>query len=444
LGANVRHKSRAAIAALLVIAVLDFGAAPADAQSSVFCPSDHPVFLSGNCTTPNGREGSLGVPALAAQSLSETSQSITQQSNGATVDALRKRRAQEAGSSGTSSGALMFAPQSLSYQNSGPLAAPTPGLFKTEPLYADTGVHAAVWTYGFGGFERRTADFQTTFKAVGGPVVPENVTVVSKTEMWGVVSGADLTFPNIVAGGGTLITGVLTGYTTSDVDVSAISTSATLSNPGTSSNSTHIRLSGPSAGAYATVFQGPVAADLTFKADFLDINDNFFLALGCCVPPSLNSGTVSGHVDNLSAIGNLNYRFPLYLNGWIEPTAGFNYTYSLYDNAAQAMGLASGYVLRLQDGARLGSDFLWHGVHITPTITGLLYDDVTVTGGPIVNAAFVGGQLLPGDEGKLRGEGILAVNFEFGNGLSSFVSAAIYGGEDLFGGGGTAGFRYQW
>jgi hypothetical protein len=37
--------------------------------------------------------------------------------------------------------------------------------------------------------------------------------------------------------------------------------------------------------------------------------------------------------------------------------------------------------------------------------TGLLYDDLAITGGPIVNEAFVGGQLLPSDEGKLRAEG---------------------------------------
>jgi hypothetical protein len=440
----MRHKAQTAIAVLVAIAALDLSSAPANAQVSIFCPSDHPLLTAGNCTTPDRKEGSLGVPALAVQSLSQTSQSITQQSNGAAVDSIRKRRAQEAGPSATSSGVLMFAPESISYQDSALVAPPTPGFFKAGPLYADTGVHSAVWTYGFGGFERRTADFPTTFQAVGQAVEPENVTVVSNTEMWGVVSGADLTFPNMVPGGGTLITGLLTGYTTSNVDVSAISTSPTPNNPGTSSSITHIRLSGPSAGAYATVFQGPVSADLTFKADFLDINDNFFLALGCCVPPHLNSGTVSAHVDNLSAIGNLNYRFPLYSNAWVEPTAGFDYTYSLYDNAAQAMGLTSGYLLRLQDGARVGWDFLWHGVHITPTITGLLYDDVTVTGGPIVNGAFVGGLLLPSDEGKLRGEGILAVNFDFGKGLSSFVSGALYGGEDLFGGGGAAGLRYQW
>ena len=217
------YKAQTAIAVLLAIAALDLSSAPAGAQASIFCPSDHPVFAAGNCTTQDRTEGSLGVPALAAQSLSQTSQSITQQSNGATVDGLRKRRAQEAEPSATSSGVLMFAPQAISYQDNPLVTAPTPGFFKTGPLYADTGVHSAIWTYGFGGFERRTADFPTTFQAVGRPVEPENVAVVSNTQMWGVVSGADLTFPNIVPGGGTLITGLLTGYTTSSVDVSATS-----------------------------------------------------------------------------------------------------------------------------------------------------------------------------------------------------------------------------
>lgn len=39
-------------------------------------------------------------------------------------------------------------------------------------------------------------------------------------------------------------------------------------------------------------------------------------------------------------------------------------------------------------------------IHVTPTIAGLLYDDVAVTGGPIVNGAFVSGQLLPSDRGN--------------------------------------------
>ena len=53
-------------------------------------------------------------------------------------------------------------------------------------------------------------------------------------------------------------------------------------------------------------------------------------------------------------------------------------------------------------------------------------------------------QLLPSDQGKLRGEGILTLNLDYRNGLSSFASATIYGGEDLFGAGGKAGLRYPW
>jgi hypothetical protein len=442
----MRSTNRSSIAALLAIAVINFSSSPADAQGSVFCPPDRPVFQAGNCTSQDGSDGSLAAPALAAQSVSQISQSVTQQSNSATTQALGKRRAEEGGASGTTSEVMMFAPESflkLSYQDSSPVASSTPSsVYKAEPV--DTGVHPAMWAYGFGGFERRTADFLTTFQDESRPTVPVNVNVVSNTGIWGVVSGADLTFSNIGPGGGVLIAGVLTGYMSSDVNLSAISTSPTPNNPGTTSSTNHIRLNGPSAGAYATAFQGSVSADLTFKVDFLNINDSFFQSFGCCPVSGFSGGTPSSHVDNLSAIGNFNYRFPLYRNVWIEPTVGFNYTYSLYDNSAQALGLANGYVLRLQEGARVGSDFFWHNVHVTPTITGLLYDDVTVTGGPIVNGSFVGGQLLPSDQGKPRGEGIFAMNFDYGNGLSSFVSGAIYGGEDLFGAGGKAGLRYQW
>jgi hypothetical protein len=440
----MRFANPPAIVALLGIATINFSSAPTNAQTSLFCPPSVPVFQAGSCTNMQGTHGSLGVPALATQSVNQVSQSVTQQSNAATVEALRKRRAQEAGSPEAPSGVSMFAPPSLeelSYQDSAPFAPPPPRAYTVEPV--DTGIHSAVWAYGFGGFENRTANSQTTFHDASQSTLPVNVNILSNTRIWGIVSGADLTFPNIGPRGGTLIAGLLTGYMESNVDLSGVSTSATPSNPGTSLATTHVRLTGPSAGAYATIFQGPISADLTFKVDFLNLDDSFFQSLDCCSAPVLSGGTASSHVDNLSTIGNFNYRFPLYPI-WIEPTAGFNYTYSLYDSSAQALGLASGYVLRLQEGARVGLDFNYDDIHITPTIAGLLYDDVVVTGGPIVNGAFVGGELLPSDQGKLRAEGILTLNFDYLNGFSSFASATIYGGEDLFGAGGTAGLRYQW
>jgi hypothetical protein len=214
----------------------------------------------------------------------------------------------------------------------------------------------------------------------------------------------------------------------------------------------HIRLSGPSVGTYATYFTGPFSTDLIFKVDFLSINENFSELFnfftssggGLISNPIAFSGIAAANVNDLSVIGNFNYRFPVYNWMWIEPTVGFNYTYSLYDAAAASLGLADGYVLRAQGGARLGLDFLWMGIHITPTVTGLAYDDVKIVGGPILNGAFIGGQLLPSDEGKIRGEGIFAMNFDYGNGLSSYAQGIIYGGEDLIGVGGKLGVRYQW
>ena len=441
----MRFANQLAMVALLAITAINFNPTPTNAQTSVFCPPNFPVFQAGSCTSVDGKHGSLGVPALATQSVNQVSQSITQQSNAATIEALRRRRAQEAASPGATSGALMFAPQSLvelPYQNSTPFAPPPPKAYVIAPV--DTGIHSAVWAYGFGGFENRTANSQTTFHDTTQLPLPVNVNIVSNTGVWGVVSGADLTFPGLGPRGGTLIAGLLTGYMESNVDLLGVSTSATASNPGTSTGTAHVRLSGPSAGAYATIFQGPISADLTFKADFLNINDSFFQSLDCCSAPVLSGGTASSHVDNFSTVGNFNYRFPLYSAIWIEPTVGFNYTYSLYDSSAQALGLASGYVLRLQEGARVGLDFYCNDIHVTPTIAGLLYDDVVVTGGPIVNGFFVGGDLLPSDEGKLRAQGILTLNVDYRNGLSSFASATIYGGEDLFGAGGKAGLRYQW
>jgi hypothetical protein len=81
---------------------------------------------------------------------------------------------------------------------------------------------------------------------------------------------------------------------------------------------------------------------------------------------------------------------------------------------------------------------------VTTVLTGLLYENVTVTGGALQNDTFGTGPLIISDEGKLRLQGIFALNFNYGNGLTSFVQADIRGGEDLFGAGGKAGVRMVW
>ena len=82
-----------------------------------------------------------------------------------------------------------------------------------------------------------------------------------------------------------------------------------------------------------------------------------------------------------------------------------------------------------------------HGRDISTVLTGLLYDDVLVSGGVLASAP--NPQILS-DQGLLRGEGILTLNFNHGNGVTTFVQAELEGGKDLFGAGGKVGVRVAW
>ena len=158
------------------------------------------------------------------------------------------------------------------------------------------------------------------------------------------------------------------------------------------------------------------------------------------------AGSGSADLLNTSVIGNLNYKFDLYPNFWIEPTVGALYTNSSYGSGAAQLGLANGNLVRVQGGARFGlSTLLGNGVLMTTVLTGLAYNDVVVEGGFIPASAFQGNNLLiQADQGLMRGQGILAFNFNFGGGMSSFVQGDVYGGAHLIGAGGKAGVRYQW
>ena len=133
---------------------------------------------------------------------------------------------------------------------------------------------------------------------------------------------------------------------------------------------------------------------LTVKFDFLTLNETFndllattgaytFAATGFGVPPFISfAGAGSVNLLNSTVVGNLNYRFDLYPNFWIEPTVGVQYTNSSYGSGAAQLGLADGNLVRVQGGARFGtSTLLGNGVLMTTILTGLAYNDVVVQGG---------------------------------------------------------------
>ena len=213
-------------------------------------------------------------------------------------------------------------------------------------------------------------------------------------------------------------------------------------------------VSGPTVGGYATYFSGGFSSDLTAKFDILTVNQTFndLLATTVCglggepsrFLPLASAGSVN--LLNSTLVGNFNYRFDLYPNVWIEPTVGVQYVKSSYGSGAVQLGLADGNLVRVQGGARFGTSILvGDGIVMTTTLTGLAYNDVVVQGGFIPVNAFNGSNLLvQADQGLGRGEGIVALNFDFGNGWSSLVQGDVYGGAHLFGVGGKAAVRYQW
>jgi hypothetical protein len=126
---------------------------------------------------------------------------------------------------------------------------------------------------------------------------------------------------------------------------------------------------------------------------------------------------------------------------WYEPTAGFRYTNSNFGSNAAVLGLDDGSVFRLQGGVRLGWEHMYGQGRLLTTVTGLLYSDVSVDGLVLNTNGFVGGTVLPNDEGKLRVMGILAMNYDNGSGITWYGQGDVRGGDDYFGIGGRLGVR---
>jgi hypothetical protein len=479
----------------LGLAALPFAGHDAQAQS-VFCPGTVATnvgaqtgfnLTGGACT--NGTIGAFSNAALAAQALSDVSQSASLQSTQVSLEAISARRRVEI--ERCPDGLVRIAgtcqrPPGAAPTVSEPTPAPAPGPRRTArhratrpaprpalapapvykaPVYKapvaaiESGVRFATWTRAFGDFEKRTGGGSTTInccQALGGGGIPNTLALssTSRNTTWGVLGGADLTFRGIGSANDGLIAGLLVGYVSSDVQLTTTSTSGTPANVGNGAATLNAHLRGPTVGGYLTYFNGGFSADLTFKVDFLttdvDFTDTLAYTLnvgggGPIITPATSfSGSGSTSLNNYTTVGNVNYRFPLSGAVWMEPTAGFQYTASVYNSGAAALGLADGEVWRLQGGSRFGIDFYSGTTRITPVLTALAYDDVSVTGGFVSGSVFTNVPVALSDQGKLRGEGILTLNVDNGRGFSAFIEGEVRGGQDLIGYGGKGGIRYQW
>jgi hypothetical protein len=343
--------------------------------------------------------------------------------------------------------------------------APPPMVCKDgpcAPIPIEPAVRFATWTQVYGDYERRNASGPALVPQDAGPPVPVNTSVQNRTGTVGFQVGGDFTSRGVLFANDGLIAGAMAGYVTSDLTLNTSSLSTNFAIAGNGSSHTTANLAGPLAGLYATYFNGGFSTDLLLKVDVLTLNESFrdnlaftsatgvdpltgaVVASGPFNFPFGNSG--STNLLNATVMGDLNYRFNLYPNFWIEPTVGAQYTNTSYGTGAANLGLEDGTLVMVQGGARFGTNFLiGNNIRTTAILTGLAYDDVLVAGGFIPAAGFAGNNILrQADQGQVRGRGVLAFNFDFGQGISSFIQGEARGGKGLFGAGGKAGVRYQW
>jgi hypothetical protein len=259
----------------------------------------------------------------------------------------------------------------------------------------------AIWGQGFGDIEWRSGSFN-------GADIGRTTTTA------GGIGGADVTVTNVFSATDAFVFGALGGFTSARVKNADGSTAT---------------VDGPGVGAYAIYVNGGFSTDATFKVDFFDLNRS---AAGL---PDLGLG-----LTNFVTAYNLNYKFDM-KPWWWEPTVGFSYTSTVWDNASKGLGFEDGHAIRVQGGIRTGTSFDWNGVVVEPTLTALAYSDVEIRGGTIAVAAGAPA-LAPTDEGKVFGQGIAKLNFIWNKQVSSYLEAEVRGRDSVLGAAGRLGLRY--
>jgi len=438
----------------------------------------------GTCT--NGSTGAFSGAALASQTLGNLASTSSQMSTTTTTRALATRREAEtqacpAGQSRINGACVPDRPR----EQAAPAPAPKPAkvkaakkgkhakpietvqaqrvyqpVFKSDlPNLAVEAAHYGAWVQGYGDYEHRDGSQSSSFLCctiAAQTPIPLNIQASSETKTWGVVAGLDWTGRGFSNAGDGVMVGVMAGYMESNVRVNTTLLSGNPADAASGTSRFTAKLNGPSVGGYVSYFNGPFSNDLLVKADFLSLNENYndSLGFGLCTcfrglgvsqiaynVPQVGAGNTS--VDMVTISDIVSYRIPVAATTWIEPTGGIQFTNSSYNSSAALLGLKDGYSIRLQGGLRVGFAGLFDP-RLTTTVTGLIFDDVTVHGNFIQGGVFGTSGNILSSQGKVQGQGIFAFNYDLGHNTSTYVQADVRGGDGIFGVGGKGGIRVRW
>jgi hypothetical protein len=165
-----------------------------------------------------------------------------------------------------------------------------------------------------------------------------------------------------------------------------------------------------------------------------------FTVVGNWTRTSITGGTAPDS-SGVSYSPNVQYKFDL-ANGWfIEPTIGVSFTETFADN----FGTKTGDSTELHGGARIGTEIMWNGIRVQPSVSGAVFTIVHQSGAGATTGP--GGAPLAGSgstsqEGDVGGRGSGKLNFVWSNSFSSFIEVHGSGIANTTDIGGSGGLRW--
>ncbi len=232
--------------------------------------------------------------------------------------------------------------------------------------------------------------------------------------------GIDQTWQGLTSSDDAFVLGVVSSWTTSHVSFN--------------NSPTTTQLVGPGVGVYGTYVKGGFSTDLTTKFDFLQLNQDFAGAA-----PNTSIG-----ITNAGLSGNMQYKITWAGNNFLEPTAGFSFTRTMFGDGATALNLQDTSTVRLQAGGRLGTSWTASGVTIDTSLKAIVYSNVLAQGSSSLTMNnSLGAAISPTDQGLVRGEIDPQISFNLDHGYSIALSGSVYFGQALLGGSAALNLRKQ-
>lgn len=387
--------------------------------SSTTCINNALVVVPAICTPAAPVSPAAPVtPAAINQNIGHIAASQQQQSFWGVQMMLQQRRDQlqgTLGGHGTSSSISGYASseldtdtdtQALGYDGQSQKTNPLASLvYKAAPPPAPANPAWAVWAQGLGTWEHDGALSATD--------------IAHFTSTYAAQGGLDRTWRGLVSSDDALVLGIVSSWTASHVSYD--------------NSPTTMQLVGPGVGAYGMYVKGGFSADVTPKFDFLQVNQDF-----AGLAPNTSIG-----ITNAGVSGNVQYKVTWASNNFVEPTAGFSFTRTMFGSGAAALDLEDSSTLRLQAGARLGTTWQVNGISIDASLKALVYDDVIAQGTSIAASAF-SAAIVPTDQGLVRGELDPQLCFNLADGYSVTLSGNLHFGEGVLGGSAALNLRKQW